>query len=34
MFHFCILMQLGRGVDMEEDDIEDGLDAMMFVCLQ
>ena len=34
MFHFCILMQLGREMDMEEDDIKDGLDAMMFVCLR
>ena len=34
MFHFCLLMQLGRETDMEEDDIEDRLDAMMFVCLQ
>ena len=33
MFHFHILMQLEREMDMEEGDIKDGLDAMMFVCL-
>ena len=34
MFHFCILMQLEMEKDMEEDDIHDRLDVMMFVCLQ
>ena len=34
MFCFHNLMQLGREIDMEEDDTEDGVDAMMFVCLQ
>ena len=34
MFCFHILMWLGSEMDMEEDDIDDRLDAMMFVCLR
>ena len=34
MFCFHILVQLGRVTDIEQDDIEDILDAMMFVWLQ
>ena len=34
MFQFCILMRLGREMQMERDDIDDGVDVMMFVCLQ
>ena len=34
MYHFCILMWLGREMDMEDDFMEDGVNAMMFVCLR
>ena len=33
MFCFSILMRLEREMDMEEDEIEDRLDEMMFICL-
>ena len=31
MFHFHILMWLGREMDMEEDFIKDRVDVMMFL---